>query len=524
MGDALSHQEVELEILRLMLVAAAEQMGHTLARTGHSTNIKERRDFSCALFTAEGALLSQAAHVPVHLGSMPASVAAAMERLTIEPGDIVLLNDPYAGGTHLPDITMISPICVDGRVVALVCNRAHHADVGGLTSGSMPMSTSIFHEGLRIPPVKWYARGVENEAVTVMISANVRTPAERLGDLRAQRAANAVGERALLELIARYGEERLRTLGDALLDYGERVMGHTLRDIPDGEYRFDDVMDSDGAGGSAIPLSVTIHVIGDRVRVDFSGTSPAVSGCINCPAAVTRSAVYYVFAALAGDRLPNNAGAFRPIDVRIPDDCLLNARFPSAVVAGNVETSQRVVDLVLGALAQAAPDRVCAAGAGTMSSLTLGGVDPRTGKRFTYYETIGGGMGATLGGPGESAVQTHMTNTMNTPVEALEMSYPMRVVNYRVVAGSGGDGQHAGGNGIFREIEALADMDGALLAERHVSRPWGLAGGLAGMSGSAAIVDADGSVSPIPPKTSLRLMAGQRLRVTTPGGGGAGRR
>ncbi|MCB9868058.1 MAG: hydantoinase B/oxoprolinase family protein, partial [Phycisphaerales bacterium] len=477
---------VELEILRLLLVAATEQMGHTLARTGYSANIKERRDFSCALFTPDGRLLCQAAHVPVHLGSMPASVHAALAVFPrLAAGDVVLLNDPFAGGTHLPDITMIAPVCLGEQVVALACNRAHHADVGGLTSGSMPVSSSIFHEGIRIPPVKWIDGGVENDGVLALLLANVRTPDERVGDLRAQRAANAVGARAVLELIERYGEATLARLVQGLLDYGERVMRGCIAEMPDGVYVFDDVMDNDGVSDAPVVLRVTLTVAGDEATMDFTGSSPQVAGCINCPAAVTHSAVSYVFAALAGDRLPHNAGAYRPIRVLLPDDCVLNARFPAAVVGGNVETSQRVVDVLLGALAQAVPERVCAASAGTMSSLSLGGVDPRTGRRFTHYETIGGGMGASLAANGESAVQTHMTNTMNTPVEALEMAFPLRVTRYAVAEGSGGAGRYRGGDGITREIEALADMDGALLAERHRHRPWGLAGGSPGTAGSA---------------------------------------
>ena len=517
-----SVQQVELEIMRLMLVAATEQMGHTLARVAYSANIKERRDFSCALFTPTGELLCQAAHVPVHLGSMPASVATALKALTIEPGDVILLNDPFAGGTHLPDITMISPVCVEDRIVALACNRAHHADVGGMTSGSMPTSTSIFHEGLRIPPVKWIAGGVENEAVTAMLLANVRTPDERVGDLRAQQSANEVGARAVRELLDRYGENAFVALSQSLLEYAQRIMHHTIAGIPDGTYRFTDVMDGDGVTDEPVPIAVTLTVKEDHVTVDFAGSAEAVAGCINCPAAVTHSAVYYVFAALVGDRLPHNAGANQPIDIRIPDNCVLNAQFPSAVVAGNVETSQRVVDVVLGALAEAIPDRVCAAGAGTMSSVSLGGRNPRTGEPFTYYETVGGGMGATTHSPGASAVQTHMTNTMNTPIEALEMTFPLRITQYAVAHDTGGAGQHPGGDGIVREIEALTEMDGALLADRHHHRPWALPGGSAGTNGTASIIETDGTDRPIPPKSSLHLQPGQRLRITTPGGGGAG--
>jgi N-methylhydantoinase B len=552
---------VELEIFRLLLVAAAEQMGQALARTGHSANIKERRDFSCAIFTPGGDLLAQAAHVPVHLGSMPASVTAALARLDPQPGDVILLNDPFAGGTHLPDITMITPVALDGRVVALAANRAHHADVGGMSSGSMPLSTNIFQEGLRIPPVRWWAGGREDAAVTELLLANVRTPEERLGDLRAQQAANAVGARAVLEVIERYGigghnggraSRGPAALGEAasrgpaalgwvtqrkpavppfdvlcesLLAYAERMMRQAIGSIPDGTYLFEDVLDGDGVTEQPVPIAAAVTIAGDEATVDFTGSAAQTAGCVNCPAAVTHSAVYYVFAALAGDSArggPLNAGACRPIRVVLPDDCVLNACFPAAVAAGNVETSQRVVDVLLGALARAVPERVCAAGAGTMSSLSLGGVDPRTGQRFTYYETIGGGMGAWPGGHGASAVHTHMTNTMNTPVEALEMAFPLRITRYQVAGGTGGVGRYPGGDGIIREIETLTELDGALLADRHHHAPWGIAAGGPGTPGSAAIIDPDGTEHPLPPKSTLHLAPGQRLRIITPGGGGAG--
>jgi N-methylhydantoinase B len=411
-------------------------------------------------------------------------------------------------------------VCLDDRIVALACNRAHHADVGGITSGSMPISTSIFHEGLRIPPIKWFEAGIENESVTRLLLANVRTPEERLGDLRAQRAANAVGTRAVHELVTRYGVDTLDQLTDSLLDYAERTMQQSIATVPDGTYRFTDFMDNDGVSDQPVGITAEISVGHDRVLVDFKESSPQVPGCINCPASVTRSAVYYVFAALAGERLPLNAGAYRPIEISIPKNCLLNAQFPAAVVAGNVETSQRVVDVIIGALAQAIPRRVCAAGAGTMNSTSLGGIDPATDKPFTYYETIGGGMGAYPGGCGESAVQTHMTNTMNTPTEALEMAFPLRVHRYAIAEKTGGAGDFTGGNGIVREMEALTELDGALLADRHRTRPWGLGAGQPGAAGSAAIICKTGEQTPLASKSSLHLRLGDRLRITTPGGGG----
>jgi len=539
-----------LEIFRQRLVAVPERMGETLARTALSANIKERRDHSCALFDAAGRLLAQAAHIPVHLGSMGESVAAVRRAFPeMAEGDDFLLNDPYEGGTHLPDITLIMPIHAParsgdmngapppsaallsaaptghaeaGRLVGFAVTRAHHADVGGASPGSMAVARSIHEEGVRIPPARWYARGVEQLDLTRLILANVRTPQERLGDLHAQRAAAEIGRQGLLALRARYEEAELERLQESLLDYAERRMRAVIAALPEGDYAASDLLEGDGFSDAPIPIRVTLRIRGDKVTVDFAGTSQAVAGCVNCPASVCRAAAAYVFACLAGDGLPHNEGMHRPIHIATPEGSLINARYPAAVAAGNVETSQRLVDVLLGALAAAAPDRIPAASAGTMNSLTLGGVDRRTGRSFAYYETIGGGSGAAKGCSGESGVQTHMTNTRNTPIEALEMEFPMRVRRYAIARGTGGGGEWRGGDGLVREITALVPMSGALLADRHRTGPAGRRDGLSGEPGRAAILHADGRVTAVGCKSRFTLSAGDTIQIVTPGGGGWG--
>lgn len=530
-----------LEVFRQRLVAIPERMGETLARTAYSANIKERRDHSCALFDAAGNLLAQAAHIPVHLGSMAVSVAAARDAVDMRPGDAVLLNDPYAGGTHLPDLTLVSPIHDDkGGLLGYVANRAHHSDVGGATPGSMGASESIHEEGLRIPPVRWFEAGREVFEVRRLLLANVRTPEERLGDLRAQAAANEVGRTALCALMARYEPAEFARLAEALCDYAERRMRAAISRIADGTYRHTDHLEGDGFSDDLIPITVTLTVRGDEVEVDFAGTSSAVRGCVNCPLTVARAAVNYAFTCLAGRGVPLNAGLDRPIRITAPAGCLVNARYPSAVAAGNVETSQRIVDVLLGALAEAVPELIPAASAGTMTSLTLGGQDPRNGGAFTYYETVGGGSGGAVHGDGESGIHTHMTNTRNTPIEALEAAVPVRVCRYALAdrlmnrggaarrdsaaqsAGIGGAGVHRGGHGIVRELLALADMQGALLNERARLGPAGRAGGCVGGVGRAELVHGDGRVTLLAAKGSFELSRGDVLRLITPGGGGYG--
>src|SRR5688572_8167338 len=469
---------IQLELMRNLFEAAAEEMGITLQRVAFSANIKERRDFSCALFNPAGELLAQAAHIPVHLGSMPASVAAVLERLgKLEDGDVAIVNDPFAGGTHLPDITLVSPVLHEGEIVGYVANRAHHADVGGKTPGSMTLSRHIDEEGVRIEPSFLRRKGVNNDELLTSFLRAVRTPDERLGDLDAQLAANRAGTAALLRMVQAHGVDQVRRYGNALLDYAQRFMAATIRAIPNGDARFEDVMDDDGTGFGPIGIRAGVRIEGDRAVVDLTGSDDQVAGCVNCPAAVTRSAVYYCFACLLDEIVPLNGGCFRNIDVLTRPGSVVDAQFPAAVVAGNTETSQRVVDVVFGALSRVMPERIPAASCGTMSSLALGS------DAWTYYETVGGGSGAGPAGDGASAVQCHMTDTLNTPAEAIEMQYPLRVRRFERAADTGGAGAQRGGDGIIREIEALDDCEGTLLADRRRARPYGLRAGRAGEPG-----------------------------------------
>jgi N-methylhydantoinase B len=519
---------IELEILRNLFEAAAEEMGITLARVAFSANIKERRDFSCALFDPAGELLAQAAHIPVHLGSMPASVAAVRERLgELKPGDVAIVNDPFAGGTHLPDITIVSPIYDDsGNLLGYAANRAHHADVGGKSPGSMTLSRHIDEEGVRIEPALLYRAGTRDEEALNRLLSAVRTPSERLGDLEAQLAANAVGERALRRMVASRGRDVVLAYGAALQEYAERFMRAAIGRIPDGVYQFPDAMDDDGAGGGPVKIAVTLTIAGDRAIADFADSADQVAGCVNCPEAVTRSAVYYCFACLLDEDMPLNGGAFRPIEVRTRRGSVLAAEYPAAVVAGNTETSQRVVDVVFGALSQAVPHLIPAASCGTMSSVALGG-RRADGSAWTYYETIGGGSGGPASGTppagsGASAIQCHMTNTLNTPAEAIELQYPLRVRRFERAIGSGGTGANPGGDGIIRVLQALADCEGTILSDRRVGQPYGLSGGESGRVGANAAIGNDGAVREIAGKAQFTLRAGETLRVQTPGGGGGG--
>ena len=518
---------IQLELMRHLFEAAAEEMGITLQRVAFSANIRERRDFSCALFDADGELLAQAAHIPVHLGSMPASVAAVRARLgRLGEGDVAIVNDPFAGGTHLPDITMVSPVYVGGTLVGYAANRAHHADVGGASPGSMTLSQHIDEEGIRIEPALLDRAGVRDEEMIGRILAAVRTPDERLGDLEAQLAANHVGARALRRLVESEGAQTVALYGRALLDYSQAFMGRAIRDIPDGVYAFEDTLDGDGAGGGTVTIRLKLRVDGARATLDLSESDGQVRGCVNCPDAVTRSAVYYCFACLLEEGVPLNGGCFRTLEVVTRPGTVVHAVYPAAVVAGNTETSQRVVDVVFGALAQALPEKIPAASCGTMSSVALGG-SRADGSTWTYYETVGGGCGAGPGWDGESAVQCHMTNTLNTPAEAIEMQYPLRVRAFSA-GETGGRGTHNGGGGIYREIEALAACEGTLLGDRRFGGkgigPYGLAGGASGVRAEdwvrRAATQRDDPLRG--GKVRFTLAPGDRLCIRTPGGGGWG--
>lgn len=513
---------VSLEIFRSIFAGIAEEMGSTLERTASSPNIKERRDFSCAIFDSSGQLIAQAAHLPVHLGSMPLLVRKVVSETHFKPGDCIIANDPYSGGTHLPDVTLISPVfSVPGRQApaAFIANRAHHSDIGGMSPGSMPHSTEVFQEGLIIPPVKLRKGGEWVEDVLKIVLANVRTPFERKGDLEAQVAAQGIGGERILEVMGRYGENEIYEHWNGLLDYSERLTRARLGSLPRGIVEFEDFLE--GYEEELIPLKVRISLAKDEVVCDFAGSSPPVENCLNAPLSVTQAAVYYVFRCLLGDDIPPNAGCFRPIQIKVPGNCILNARFPRAIAGGNVEASQRVVDLVMGALARALPDRLPAASSGTMNNLSIGGYDSRRSRYYAYYETVGGGSGAARNHRGASGIHTHMTNTQNTPVEVLEMEYPLRVVEYSIRNGSGGKGMSRGGDGLRRDIQFLEDARLTLISERRRLQPHGLEGGSPGRSGENFLFR-KGRRRNLPGKFSIEVREGDVLSIRTPGGGGWG--
>jgi len=518
----MNYDPILLEVFKNRFASIAEEMGMVLRRTAYSPNIKERLDFSCAIFDSKGRMIAQAAHIPVHLGAMPISVASAIQEFDFAPGDVVILNDPFRGGSHLPDITIISPVFTQEdkeELFGFVASRAHHADVGGMAPGSMPLARELFQEGVIIPPLKLIEQGQMNQSLLRLLLANVRTPEERAGDLRAQLAANHKGVERIKEVTGRYGQSAVNHYMTGLLEYAERMTRNLIAELPDGEYRFQDFMDGDGLETEPVKIAVTISIDGNEALADFSDSMPQVRGSVNTVYAVTASAVYYVFRALIGLDIPANSGCMVPIQVIAPEGTVVNARPPAAVAGGNVETSQRIVDVLLGALAQASPEQVPAASQGTMNNLMIGGWDPRHQRPFTYYETIGGGMGAGPQTPGADAIQCHMTNTLNTPVEALEYAYPFRVRRYEVRRGSGGAGRQPGGNGIRREIELLYDAQVTLLTERRRFAPYGLLGGAPGQPGQNLLIR-DNQETELPGKTTLSLRAGDILRIETPGGGG----
>jgi N-methylhydantoinase B len=511
-----------LAIFDALLASVAEEMGVTLGRTAHSPNIKERRDYSCAVFDAEGRLAAQAAHIPVHLGAMPYAVQAVQVLAPFAPGDIVIFNDPYLGGTHLPDVSLISPIFAGRAILGWVASRAHHADVGGMSPGSMPVATELYQEGMIIPPVKLYEGGRLNAGIYDLLLRNMRGPEQRRGDFDAQIAANRTGEQRFRALIERYGAAELRRQMASLMDYAERMMRAALARIPEGTYEFEDCLDDDGETGDPVPIRVRLTAGAGELHCDFSGSSPERAGSINAVATVTHSAVYYVARCLLSEDVPSNDGCFRPVKLTLPVASVVSATPPHAVSAGNVETSQRITDVVLGALAQALPELVPAASSGTMNNLTVGGVDPRTGSAYAYYETICGGAGAGPAGHGASAMHTHMTNTLNTPIEALELAYPFRIREYRIREGSGGPGWHAGGDGVARSYEFLAAATITVVSDRRRFPPYGLHGGGPAMTGRNLLTRLGGGAETLPGKFSLRVNPGDVLTIETPGGGGWG--
>jgi N-methylhydantoinase B len=544
---------IELEIFKNIYHSIAEEMGAALRRTAFSPNIKERRDYSCAVFDSDSEVIAMGDHMPVHLGSMPMSVRAAIDQFDLEPGDVAMLNDPFRGGTHLPDITLVAPVHVrpgnslskarNMRPDFYVASRAHHADIGGAYPGSMGLCREIYQEGFRIPPVKIMRAGKLQSDVLALLLSNVRTPQEREGDLGAQIAACHTGAQRLDEICRRYGPERAKNVAQELLDYSEEMMRAFLDQVPSGTYQAEDFLDDDGISTKPVKIAVTLKFAkrpqgrssnpsrsGRRysprraVTVDFTGSDPQVQGSVNAVKAITYSACFYVFRCLLAEDVPPTAGLMRPIEVIAPEGTVINARPPAAVAGGNVETSQRIVDVLLRALAQAIPERIPAAASGTMNNLTIGGVDSRTDEPFAYYETIAGGMGARPSKPGVSGIHTHMTNSLNTPAEALEYAYPLRVRQYSLRPGSGGEGKYRGGDGIIREIEVLTDAEVTLLSDRRQHGPYGLAGGKNGAPGKAMVIREDASTKEMPSKFNIRLRKGERIRIETPGGGGWGQR
>jgi N-methylhydantoinase B len=515
---------ITLEVLRHALTSVAEEMNANLVRSAYGPNIKERRDCSSAVFDAAGNLVAQAESIPVHLGAMPFSVAAAIRAVRAhEPGDVVVLNDPYAGGAHLPDITFVAPVFAREEIVAFVANRAHHADIGGGAPGSLSArATDIYGEGLRVPPVRLWRAGELRQDMLALILANVRTPDERWGDLRAQHAACRTGISRTHDLVSRYGLDLLRWGMAEVLDYAERRMRQEIARLPPGTAQFADNLDDDGVTGEPLRIAVRLEIARDRVRVDFAGSAAQSRGPVNAVFAVTSSAVYYCLRALTDPTIPPNAGCYRPIEILAPEGTIVNPRPPAPVVGGNIETSQRIVDVVLGAFAQICPGRVPAASQGTMNNVAIGGTDPRTGRPYTLYETIGGGLGARPNGDGVDGVHSHMTNTLNTPLEALELAYPLRVERYELVSGTGGRGKFRGGLGIRRDLTPLGHTAHvSLLTDRRVGRPYGLAGGEPGAVGRNVLIQ-DGREIPLPGKTALDLQPGETISVRTPGGGGHG--
>jgi len=534
----MSYDPIRLEIFKHLFASIADEMGVVLRKSSHSPNIKERRDYSCAIFDAEGNMISQAAHIPVHLGSMPLSVLVAIEQFKsppskvipsaeqgLHPGDVIILNDPYRGGTHLPDITLVSPVYELNKpspaLIGFVASRAHHADVGGIAPGSMPIAREIFQEGLIIPPAKLIAGGVVNQGIWDLILANVRTPQERDGDLKAQVAANRKGVERLAEMVDHYGFQETTRQMEELLAYTERITRRFLEMLPAGEYSFTDFLDDDGVDAGPIPISVKLTFDRDHAIVDFTGSAPQCRGSVNAVYAITVSAVFYVFRCLLDADVPNNSGSLKPIKIIAPTGSVVNALPPAPVSGGNVETSQRIVDVLLGALAKALPDRIPAASQGSMNNLIIGGWDLRRDTPFTYYETIGGGMGARPWGDGPSAIHSHMTNTLNTPIEALEYAYPLRVLRYEIRRGSAGSGRFIGGHGIRRDIQVLVDAQATLMTERRKIGPYGLSGGNSASPGVNLLVR-NGDEQVLPGKGTFDLLPGDILSIQTPGGGGFG--
>jgi N-methylhydantoinase B len=521
---------IRLEIYRHLFTALTEEMGGALRRAAYSPNIKERRDYSCALFDGSARVVAMGDHMPVHLGALPMSVRAVLETLGgLAPGNVAAVNDPFQGGTHLPDITLVSAVrgAHDPSEVPLayLAVRAHHADVGGMAPGSMPLARDIYQEGLRIPPVLLMRRGERDSDLWRLLLANVRTPAERAGDLAAQLAALSVGERRLAEMARRRDATEVSAAMSELIEYADRLVRAGLERVPDGDYEAEDALDDDGFGAGPLPIRVVLRVRKDTMEADFTGSAPQAEGGVNAVASITASCVRYVTRAvvesLLEQPLPAGGGEMDAVRLVLPERSIVAAAAPASVAAGNVETSQRIADVLLLAFSRALPERVPAQSQGTMNNVTVGGIDPRSGEAFAYYETMAGGMGASAEGAGLSGVHVHMTNSLNTPVEALEHAYPLRVRSYGLRRGSGGTGRHEGGAGVRRDLELLCAATVSLLTERRVSQPQGVHGGGPGARGENILVS-DGVAAVLPAKTTFVARAGDVISIRSPGGGGWG--
>jgi N-methylhydantoinase B len=514
-----------VEVIKGALIYAAEEMGIALRKSAYSPNIKERMDHSCALFDHRRRLVAQAEHIPVHLGSMALAVREGLSQYggSVEEGDMLLLNDPYISGTHLPDLTLIAPIFYEGALVGYAANKAHHTDVGGKAPGSIAGDASeLYQEGLIIPPVKYVRKGRVDPEISWLIRSNVRTPDVQMGDLRAQIAANNTGIKRLVELMDEHGVETVHSSMEAVMDYSERRMRAEIRAMPDGVYEAEDWMEDTGLGGDPAKIRVTVEIKGDQIDFDYTGTSPQVEGPVNAPLGVTLAGVFFTLISVTDPTIPVNDGCFRPIKLRIPKGCMMNPIRPAPVAGGNVETSQRNVDVLMKALAEAVPARVPAAGQGTMNNISIGGIR-EDGTPWTFYETIGGGSGGRPVSDGVDGVHVNMTNTMNTPIEALEAYLPLRFASYALRTDGGGPGRWRGGCGIERSWTLLSSRATlSILAERTKIPPWGLKGGLPGALGEYTLVRCDGSAERLPSKCTIPLARGDRLVIRTPGGGGYG--
>ena len=516
---------IELSILVSRVEAVCGEMGAVLQRAAFSPNIKDRLDFSCALFDTSGGLYAQAAHIPVHLGSMAYAMAGIVSGLDWREGDVLILNDPFLGGTHLPDVTMVAPLFFEGVLVSFVANRAHHANIGSDTPGSMPVSRSIEEEGIIIPPTFIYRAGQQVTALEPALEALIAGSSS--GDFSAQLSAVRIGLQRLEALVLSFIGDRTAEQNTANVaekfasairevnDYGQRMAQNLVKRIPNGIYEFSDVMDDDGFGNTDVLVKAMLTIDDSTIHVDFSGTSSQVEGNINCPISVAAAAVFYVFRCLLPEEVPSCAGTFSAIQISAPQGSLVNAKRPAATAAGNVETSMRLVDVVLGALSIALPDEIPAASQGTMNNVAMGNHNAE--RPWDYYETLAGGMGASKRGPGISAVQAHMTNTLNTPIESLESHYPLRVLTYAIRRNSGGEGKYRGGDGLVRELEFMEPAEVTLLTERRSHRPWGLEGGGEGREGINSL---DGNL--LGSKVQFSVRPGQRLKLATPGGGAMG--